>query len=55
MRRREFMMLMGGAAAAWSHGAQAQRQAIPVIGFVGSGNGPTAADQAFRQGLAAFR
>src|SRR5260370_41744655 len=52
MRRREVMMLVGGAAAAWSHGAQAQRQAIPLIGFVGSGSGPTAADQAFREGLA---
>src|SRR5258708_1443770 len=52
MRRREFMMLVGGAAAAWSHGAQARRQAIPLIGFVGRGRGPTAADQAFREGLA---
>src|SRR5260221_12152220 len=52
MRRREFMMLVGGAAAAWSHRAQAQRQAIPLIGFVGSGSGPTAADHAFREGLA---
>src|SRR5438132_1298488 len=52
MQRRDFMMLLGGAAAAWSRGAQAQRQAIPVIGYVGSGNGPAAADQAFREGLA---
>jgi putative tryptophan/tyrosine transport system substrate-binding protein len=52
MQRRDFIMLLGGAAAAWPRGAQAQRSAIPVIGYVGSGNRPSAADQAFREGLA---
>jgi putative tryptophan/tyrosine transport system substrate-binding protein len=54
MQRREFITLFGGAAAAWPRGAQAQRQAIPVIGYVGSGSGigPSAADKAFREGLA---
>ena len=53
MQRREFITLFG-AAAAWPRGAQAQRQAIPVIGYVGSGSGigPSAADKAFREGLA---
>src|SRR5258708_6794904 len=36
MRRREFMMLFGAAAAAWSPQAQPHRRAIPLFGFVGS-------------------
>jgi putative tryptophan/tyrosine transport system substrate-binding protein len=52
MRRREFVSLIGSAAAAWPFVARAQQPAMPVVGFLGVASAGTQPYlTAFRQGL----
>ena len=53
MRRREFIALLGGAAAVWPLAARAQQPGVPVVGYLDTGRPDSNPNSplAFRKGL----
>jgi len=51
LKRRQFVAVLGGAAATWPLLARAQQQALPIVGFVYNGLSVASWSNAFRKGL----
>ena len=52
MKRREFVTLLGGAAAAWPLAARTEPSELPAVGFLHAGNERPRAVASFQKGLA---